>query len=108
MLQGSFRTNLLLMIVLAVLQVVLIHFNDSIYSLLTVMMTISFLGGIREPKRGWILAIIQSMIIVGGFWLIKLTKIHQPTAENVAEFTSYASLFSTFAGSFVGAMIKRL
>ena len=107
-LSGSFKTNLILVIIFSLLQVVLIHFNDSIYSSLTIMMTISFIGGIREPRKGWILALIQSVIIIGGYWLIRLSDFHQPLVPDVAEFTSYVSLFPTLAGSFIGALIKRI
>lgn len=62
--------------------------------------------GFAEPRKGWLLALLQSLFLVGGYFLFTTSpeNTHQKELEN---FALFGSVFLTFAGSFLGAFIKR-
>ncbi|GAB4025867.1 tetratricopeptide repeat protein [Spirosoma gilvum] len=62
--------------------------------------------GYVEPKKGWLLALIQALLIVLGYRLI--TTEHGTNArQELEQFTLYGSIALTFIGSFISGFLKR-
>ncbi|RYU95175.1 hypothetical protein [Emticicia agri] len=64
----------------------------------------SFLIGFLEPRRGWILALIQGAIVIS-FYYIKPIK---PVSEDLAMFTSHIAVVMSLIFSFVAGGLRRL
>ena len=62
--------------------------------------------GFLEPRRGWLLAIVQVATIWLGYTLFVPTPddYRDSTVEN---FGLYGSMILTFTGSFIGGLLKR-
>lgn len=62
--------------------------------------------GFLEPRRGWLLAVVQAGTIWLGYMLIA-----PPPDDNrdreVEAFGLYGSMILTFVGSFIGGLLKR-
>ncbi len=62
--------------------------------------------GFLEPRRGWLLAVVQAATVWFGYTLIA-----PPPADSrdagVEAFGLYGSMILTFVGSFVGGLLKR-
>jgi len=59
--------------------------------------------GIIDPKRGWIAALVQVVVLIGGMQVIK-----SPVGLPEIEIHSLIGAIGlTLAGSFIGAYIKR-
>jgi tetratricopeptide (TPR) repeat protein len=69
--------------------------------LLTVAASVSL--GFVEPHRGWVLAVFQVALL----WLGYIFLTAQPQNSGQSEFESFSSMVLTFAGSFLGAFLKR-
>lgn len=62
--------------------------------------------GFLEPRRGWLLAVVQAAVIWLGYMIFV------PTPDNTADaaveaFGLYGSIILTFVGSFIGGLLKR-
>jgi hypothetical protein len=62
--------------------------------------------GFLEPRRGWLLAVVQALMI----WLCYMLLV--PTSDDyrdseVEAFGLYGSMILTFVGSFIGGLLKR-
>ncbi|WP_221391664.1 hypothetical protein [Dyadobacter sp. NIV53] len=62
--------------------------------------------GFAEPRKGWILAIMQCIFLLTGYFLFTKMPENGGQAE-VENFSLYGSAVLTFAGSFLGAFLKR-
>jgi hypothetical protein len=62
------------MIVLSLLSVIIIQYSTFVYLPPMIILAFSFIGGVLEPRKGWILALLQIAIIVAGYWLLNTTK----------------------------------
>ena len=74
------------------------------YLAMSVIALSSFLIGFLEPRRGWILALIQASIVVG-FYYMKPIK---PFSEDLAMFTSHVAAGMSLVFSFVAGALRRL
>lgn len=74
------------------------------YYAMSVMALSSFLIGFLEPRRGWILALIQASIVIGFYYLKPI----KPFDEDLAMFTSYAAVGISLVFSFVAGGLGRL
>jgi tetratricopeptide (TPR) repeat protein len=72
--------------------------------LLTVVASISL--GFVEPHRGWILALIQVILLWLGYTFLTTKPLGGGEVE-LENFSLYGSIILTFAGSFLGAFLKR-
>lgn len=62
--------------------------------------------GFAEPRKGWFLALLQSVAIVVGYYVF--TEIPAKNSERELEaFCLYGSVGLTFVGSFIGGILKR-
>ncbi|TKT90315.1 tetratricopeptide repeat protein [Dyadobacter frigoris] len=98
--------NSVLIIATSILVIVIIKKSEGIHLpfLLAVFSAISI--GIVEPVKGWILAIFQCILLVAGYFLF--TDLPQNAGrQEVESFSLYGSCVLTFAGSFIGAFLKR-
>lgn len=74
---------------------------------LLVSMLLSIMVGWLEPGKGWILAIIQVVMIWVFFLSFTESNFMITVNEGIAVFTTWLSLLTTFSGSLVGGMVKR-
>ncbi|MEO6684528.1 MAG: hypothetical protein ABIN24_01130, partial [Dyadobacter sp.] len=98
--------NSVLIIATSILVIVIIKKSEGIHLpfLLAVFSAITI--GIVEPVKGWILAIFQCILLVAGYFLF--TDIPENAGrQEVENFSLYGSCVLTFAGSFIGAFLKR-
>jgi apolipoprotein N-acyltransferase len=62
--------------------------------------------GFAEPYKGWLLAILQCMLLLAGYFL--LTTLPEGQARQELEnFSLYGSVILTFVASFLGGFLKR-
>lgn len=73
-----------------------------------VALAFSFVGGMLEPRRGWMLALLQTLCIVGFYWLNESTQWIIPADKEATFFATHVVVFITLVGSFMGAFIKRI
>lgn len=78
--------------------------TDNGYLAMSVIAVSSFLIGFLEPRRGWILALIQGGIVIS-FYYIKPIK---PVSEDLAMFTSHVAVGMSLVFSFVSGALRRL
>lgn len=98
--------NSMLIIATSILVIVIIKKSDGIHLpfLLAVFSAITI--GIVEPVKGWILAIFQCVLLVAGYFLF--TDLPENAGrQEVENFSLYGSCVLTFAGSFIGAFLRR-
>ncbi|CAG5016741.1 hypothetical protein DYBT9275_05625 [Dyadobacter sp. CECT 9275] len=62
--------------------------------------------GFVEPQRGWILAILQGIFLLAGYFLFTQLP-PNPARQELENFALYGSIGLTFAASFLGAFFKR-
>lgn len=74
------------------------------YLAMSVIALSSFLIGLLEPRRGWILALIQASIVIS-FYYIKPIK---PVDEDLAMFTSHVAVGQSLVFSFIAGALRRL
>jgi len=99
-----FFRNMIIAILGAVLSVYVIFHTETGYAAMSVISISSFVIGFLEPRRGWVLALIQATIIVL-CWLIQP---FTPAVKDLAMFASYASIFISLFFSFVAGRLGRM
>ncbi len=104
----NFNRNLALMVVLSLLSVLIIQYSTFVYLPPMLILAFSFFGGVLEPRKGWILALIQIAIIIASYWMLKTTKWMTPSNEEAAFFATHSSPLATLSASFMGALIKKM
>jgi hypothetical protein len=62
--------------------------------------------GFLEPRRGWMLAIVQAVVIWLGY-MIFVPMPDGPADRDIENFGLYGSMILTFVGSFIGGLLKR-
>lgn len=63
--------------------------------------------GLLEPRRGWLLALVQAATI----WIVYTFFLDHPTNNvkvELEDFGLYGSMILTFIGSFIGSRLKRV
>ncbi|WP_080238446.1 hypothetical protein [Spirosoma rigui] len=98
--------NLGLTLISSVLILVCIKVATSIHLPYFVTPALAAGLGFLEPRRGWLLAAVQTVVIWLGYKLVV------PTPDNTADadieaFGLYGSMILTFVGSFIGGLLKR-
>jgi hypothetical protein len=63
--------------------------------------------GWLQPRRGWILALVQILTIFSSYALVVSTNTIGIEHPDVAEFVAYLAPVPTLAGSFMGGFLKR-
>lgn len=105
---SRFGLNALLMLLATGLIVAVIYGSEIPHLGLFITLVVSFVGGWLEPRRGWLLALGQVVIVVGFYWLNESGRWLTPADAESALFVSHVSIFTTLVGSFLGGFVKRL
>lgn len=63
--------------------------------------------GILQPCKGWILAIELTVLVIGFYFLITARRLIAPFDAEATQFTAFLQFIPIFAGSYLGAFIKR-
>ncbi|WP_345267408.1 hypothetical protein [Nibrella viscosa] len=90
----------------SILLVVIIKMTTSIHLPFLAAAAISAGLGFIEPRRGWFLAILQVAFIWLGYELFTAPPRTTADAE-IETFSLYGAMLLTFAGSFIGGLLKR-
>lgn len=98
--------NMIMVILTSSLLVYIVKEAESIHLpyLVAVFSAISI--GFAEPYKGWLLAIVQSALIVSGYFIFTSLPENSSRAD-LEKFSLYGSMILTFAASFLGAFLKR-
>ncbi|WP_149243565.1 hypothetical protein [Dyadobacter sp. 32] len=96
----------LLTILTASLQVYIIMKAETIHLPYLVAVISAMVLGYTEPRRGWLLALLQCFFVVLGHSLLKYSDSPGVRTE-LENFMLYGSIILTFAASFIGAFLKR-
>ena len=98
--------NSVLILFTSAFLVVVIKKAESIH-LPYLLATVSAISiGFVEPRKGWVLAIMQCILILSGYFLFTTLPGNGGRIE-LENFSLYGSAGLTFAGSFLGAFLKR-
>lgn len=98
--------NVAIVILTSTLLVYVIKTAESIHlPYLAAVFTAISLGFI-EPYKGWLLAIIQCILLLAGYFLFTARPDDQARQE-LENFSLYGSMILTFAASFLGGFLKR-
>jgi len=98
--------NMVMIIMTSALLVYVIKNAEGIHLpyLLAVFAAISI--GFVEPYKGWLLAIMQCILLLAGYFLFT-TQPEDQARQELENFGLYGSLILTFAASFLGGFLKR-
>lgn len=103
--------SLLRQLPLAILSGLIILFSgfksESVHLPFLLNMLFSVGLGWLQPQKGWVLALVQIATIFFGFFGVTLTNLLAAEHADVAEFATWLAPIPTFAGSFMGAFMKR-
>ena len=98
--------NLGLTLISSVLILVCIKVATSIHLPYFVTPALAAGLGFLEPRRGWLLAAVQTVVIWLGYKLVVPTPDNTSDAD-IEAFGLYGSMILTFVGSFIGGLLKR-
>jgi hypothetical protein len=100
----SFYKSLIVCLLLSLIQVFIIQKAVIIYIPLLFSILFSFIYGLMSPKYGWVLALIQVVIIMAGYWIFDAYGFI-PTKPQEAQFVSHIIFFPSFVASFLSAFL---
>lgn len=63
--------------------------------------------GILQPRKGWILAIELTVLVIGFYFLITALHLIVPFDAEATQFTAFLQFIPIFSGSYLGGFIKR-
>jgi hypothetical protein len=63
--------------------------------------------GWLQPRKGWVLALLQTLTIGVVYTLFSNSDLMVATNPDTARFTTYVAAFPTLTGAFMGAMLAR-
>lgn len=79
-------------------------YDEGAYLMMSALAVSSFIIGYLEPRRGWILALTQILILVS----VYLLRIFTPASPDMAMFGTFAGCGISLVFSFVAGRIARL
>ena len=103
--EKALKLHLLLAALSGLILLFVIGQSESIHISFLAIVLLSAGLGVLQPRKGWMLALVQIGVILIGYFLLKNNQSLMPS--KVAEFCTYVSPFPTLVGSFMGAFIKR-
>ncbi len=98
--------NMVMIILTSALLVYVIKNAESIHLPYLVAVFASISIGFVEPYKGWLLAIMQCILLLAGYFLFTMAPRDQARQE-LENFSLYGSMILTFAASFLGGFLKR-
>ena len=100
------QINVGLTLISSVLVLLCIKTGTTIHLPYAVTLTLTAGLGFREPRKGWVLAIAQALILYVAFQLLVPTP-DSPGDGDVEAFGLYGSIMLTFIGSGFSGLMKR-
>ncbi|KAA0989122.1 tetratricopeptide repeat protein [Dyadobacter aurulentus] len=98
--------SLVMVVFTGVLLTVVVKRAESVHLPYLVAVCAAIAIGFAEPRKGWFLALVQCMLVLGGYFLF--TELPETSSETELEnFSLYGSLILTFVASFLGGFMKR-
>ncbi|WP_353719569.1 tetratricopeptide repeat protein [Dyadobacter sp. 676] len=98
--------NMLMIVLTGALLVYVIKDAESIHLPYLVAVFAAISIGFAEPYKGWLLAVMQSALMLAGYFLLTSPPGDQARQE-LENFSLYGSIVLTFAASFLGGFLKR-
>ena len=98
--------SLVMVVFTSVLVTVVVKRAESVHLPYLVAVCAAIAIGFAEPRKGWFLALVQCMLVLGGYFLF--TKLPETGSEiELENFSLYGSVILTFVASFLGGFMKR-
>ncbi|CAG5072495.1 hypothetical protein DYBT9623_04171 [Dyadobacter sp. CECT 9623] len=98
--------GLVMVVFTSVLVVAVVKQAESVHMPYLVAVCAAIAIGFAEPRKGWFLALVQSVLVLSGYFLF--TKLPETTsATELENFSLYGSVILTFVASFLGGFMKR-
>ncbi|GAB3920902.1 hypothetical protein [Larkinella terrae] len=98
--------NFLLVLANSILLLMMIKWTNVVHWPYLLAAASAAVIGFLEPRKGWILAIVQVVILWIGYTFFTSAPANGSKLE-LELFCLYGSIFLTFLGSFVGGIVKR-
>lgn len=98
--------NMVMIVMTSALLVYVIKNAESIHLPYLVAVFAAISIGFAEPHKGWLLAIMQCVLLGAGYFLLTSRPDDQARQE-LENFSLYGSMILTFAASFLGGFLKR-
>lgn len=103
----NFPQSLLLVVLFSAIQIYIIHISEIVYVPLLFTLLFSVVYGLIQPQKGWILALLQVIILISAYWIMESQGV-KADFEQTAVFASHVSIFPSFAASFMGGFIRKI
>ncbi|SEI97845.1 TPR repeat-containing protein [Dyadobacter sp. SG02] len=98
--------NMVIIILTSALLVYVVKNAESIHLPYLVAVFAAICIGFVEPYKGWLLAIMQCVLLLAGYFLFT-TRPDDQARQELENFSLYGSMILTFAASFLGGFLKR-
>jgi tetratricopeptide (TPR) repeat protein len=98
--------NMVMIILTSALLVYVIKNAESIHLPYLVAVFAAISIGFVEPHKGWLLAIMQCILLLAGYFLLT-SRPDDRGRQELENFSLYGSMILTFAASFLGGFLKR-
>lgn len=98
--------NTVMIVLTSALLVYVIKDAESIHLPYLVAVFAAISMGFVEPRKGWLLAVMQCIFLLAGYYLFTPRPDDQSRQE-LENFSLYGSMILTFAASFLGGFLKR-
>lgn len=98
--------NMVMIVMTSALLVYVIKNAESIHLPYLVAVFAAISIGFVEPYKGWLLAVMQCILLAAGYFLLTSRPDDQARQE-LENFSLYGSMILTFAASFLGGFLKR-
>jgi hypothetical protein len=100
----SWPISILLCLVFTLILIYIIFVSPIIYIPLFFAILFSFLYGLMQSRKGWILGLIQVLGCILGYWILIRAGI-EPKKPQEAQFASHILFFPSFVASFLAAFL---
>lgn len=101
-----FAINTALAVMTSALLVYVVKNAESIHLPYLVAVFAAISLGFVEPYKGWLLAIMQCILLFAGYFLFT-ARPDDHARQELENFSLYGSMILTFAASFLGGFLKR-
>lgn len=98
--------SMVLVLFTSALVILVIKNAESVHLPYIVAVICAIALGFAEPRKGWILAALQVVFVLSGYFLFT-TQPETTGQTEIENFSLYGSLILTFVASFLGAFMKR-
>ncbi|WP_273214558.1 hypothetical protein [Runella zeae] len=103
----KFVRDLLLTVVLSVVVAVACFYGPTIHLPFLVGLIVGLLIGWLQPRKGWILALLQVGLIIGWYFVIEAAHWLTPFDADATKFTALLQFFPVLVGGFLAGFIRR-